>query len=342
MTNCNYFVSRDGLSLESGESLEQFRLAYSIQGNLKAEKTVWVCHALSGNTNPLSWWSGLFSEDGAINPSEYRIICVNMLGSCYGSTSPAELDEPLTFPHITIKDNAKAFEQLRHHMNIEKVDLLIGASLGGQLAVQWAVNQPNLFEQLILVASNAQHSPYGIAFNEAQRMALKADITFGLKTGGQEGLKAARAIAMLSYRSYKDFTKKQSGNKESFNNFKSASYIAYQGEKFCNRFNPHSYATLTKVMDSHNIGRGEDGVVKALKKITSKTLVIGVDSDTLFPIEEQEFLANHIPNAVFGTISSTAGHDAFLIEYEQLNHFVKDFLCNDFKTYQPTVLKTIK
>lgn len=342
MTNCSYYVSREGLSLESGEQLEQFRLAYTISGNLKAEKTIWVCHALSGHSDVLEWWSGLFNEEGAINPNEYRIICVNLIGSCYGSSSPQDLEEPLKFLPVTIRDNVAAFEQLRNHLRIESIDILIGASLGGQTAVQWAANHPQLFKHLILVATNAVHSPFGKAFNEAQRLALKADLTFGLKTGGQEGLKAARAIAMISYRSLEDFGIKQSDNQPKTDGYRASSYLRYQGEKFCKRFNPHAYFYLTKMMDSHDLGRRRESIQSELNKITAKTLVVGVNSDLLFPYSEQQFLADNIKGACLGMIESSVGHDAFLIEYDQLNQLVRDFLFNDFKTYKPTVLKRTK
>ncbi len=336
----NYFLYHNQFNLESGQSLDGFKITYTIAGNPFAKKTIWVCHALSGDANPLEWWAGLFSDSSLFDLSEYKVVCANTLGSCYGSTGPADLDEPLTFPTLSIRDMVRAHQLLAEYLNISAVELLIGPSQGGQQALEWSIQDPDFAKQLILVATNAVHSPYAIAFNESQRMALRADLSFGLKTGGREGLRAARAIAMLSYRSYQDFYLKQKDEERSAQNHRASSYVAYQGEKFADRFNPHAYYYLSKAMDSQDVSRGRGSLEDVLSSVKSKTLVIGVDSDALFPIQEQEFLANHIPNACLGVIRSAYGHDAFLIEYEQLNDLIKDFLYNEFKNNKPTTFKT--
>ncbi len=327
------------LQLESGEQLNQIKVAYQQFGNPAANKTIWVCHALSGNAQVNEWWPGLFAKNGLFNTSEYRIICANVLGSCYGTTGPDDSPDPLDFPLITIRDMVEVHELLLNHLKIDKIDILIGASLGGQQALEWAVSRPELIDKLILIATNAAHSPYGKAYNEAQRIALQSDETFGRKGGGKAGLKTARAIAMLSYRSYDNFKIKQEDIDTRLSDYKAASYLAYQGDKFINRFEPHAYYTLTKSMDSHNIGRGRDGNTKALETIKAKALVVGINSDVLFPIEEQQYLAKYIANAEFGLINSAHGHDAFLIEYDQLNNLINEFLFHGFKSYKPTTLK---
>ncbi|MFT4601494.1 MAG: homoserine O-acetyltransferase [Arenicella sp.] len=338
----NFFLYHDKFELESGQFLDGLKISYTVKGNPFAEKNIWACHALTGDSNVMEWWGGLFGLNQLFSPVDYRIICANVIGSCYGSTGPQELEEPTSFPDLTTRDLVKAHQLLADYLNIQEVEILIGASLGGQQALEWAIDKPLFAKNLVLVATNAVHSPYGIAFNEAQRIALRSDLTFGLKSGGQEGLKAARAIAMLSYRSYKDFKLKQSDVDRKAFGHRAASYVAYQGEKFENRFNPNSYYTLTKVMDSHDVSRGRSSLEDVLRTVRSKTLVIGVDSDLLFPISEQEFLHSHIPKSEFGVIKSDYGHDAFLIEYEQLQKLVKDFLFNDFKRFKPTLLKQKK
>lgn len=335
----HYFHYPHQIQLESGEQLNQINIAFQEFGNPTADKIIWVCHALSGTANVEEWWPGLFTENGLFNSSEYRIICANVLGSCYGTTGPGDSKKPMEFPLITIRDMVDVHNLLLEHLKINKIDILIGASLGGQQALEWAVLNPKLIKNLILIATNAEHSPYGKAFNEAQRIALKSDETFGLNGGGKEGLKAARAIAMLSYRSYADFKIKQEDIDTRISGYKAASYVAYQGNKFSKRFDPYAYYTLSKAMDSHSIGRGRSGNPIALESIRAKTLVIGVNSDTLFPIEEQEYLAKHIPNAELGVIDSVHGHDAFLIEYEQLNNLINEFLYHGFKSFKPTTLK---
>jgi homoserine O-acetyltransferase len=334
-----YFHYPHQLQLESGQHLNQIKVAYQQFGNPSAQETIWVCHALTGNAQLNEWWPGLFAENGLFNTSEYRIICANVLGSCYGTTGPNDLPEPLDFPLVTIRDMVEVHELLLQHLQLTKIDILIGASLGGQQALEWAVSRPQLIKRLIVIASNAEHSPYGKASNETQRLALASDETFVRKGGGRAGLKAARAIAMLSYRSYADFKMKQEDIDTRISGYKAASYVAYQGDKFIQRFDPHAYYTLTKSMDSHCIGRGRGGNVNALQQIKAQTLVIGVNSDVLFPIEEQEYLAQNIPNCEFGIIESVHGHDAFLIEYEQLNKLINEFLFHDFKSYKPTTLK---
>jgi homoserine O-acetyltransferase len=313
--------------LESGEKLEGITITYSDYGPVDAERTIWVCHALSGTSEVLDWWSGLFGDKQLFDPKQDRIICANVLGSCYGTTGAQDFEKPLEFPLVTIKDMVKAHQLLANHLNLSKIDLLIGASLGGQQAVEWAVTNPRFIKGLILIATNAFHSPYARAFNEVQRLALQADQTFGAKSGGQNGLKAARAIAMMSYRSYTDFSLKQSEKESKADDFESASYVRYQGEKFVNRFNAYAYYYLSKAMDSHDVVRGRRGSYESvLKEIKAQTLVIGIDSDTLFPIEEQRFLQQYIPESQFGLIESGHGHDSFLIDYDKLNVLIRDFL----------------
>lgn len=323
--------------LESGEKLSGFQLKYTTLGQLNRERSnvVWVCHALTGNSDFTSWWDGLFKEDGPFDPRHYFIICVNTLGGCYGSTGPLSIN-PLTgkpyfhdFPLITNRDVVAGFDLLREELGIRQVHTLIGGSLGGQQALEWAIQKPDAFDHLIPVACNAYHSPWGIAFNEAQRMAIMADATWkeNDSRAGQEGLKAARAIGMISFRSFEAFGETQEEkNVNKLDDFKAASYQRYQGLKLANRFNAFTYWTLTKAMDNHNVGRGRGGIEKALKTIKAKTLVVGMSSDVLFPLVEQKFLADFIPDAKFEIVLTPYGHDGFLIEFEQLKTAIRKFL----------------
>lgn len=320
------FIYNQLFELESGKKLDGIKIAYSDYGSKNADRTIWICHALSGSSQVLDWWPGLVGDGRFFDPKKDRIICANVLGSCYGSTGPKELEIPTDFPELTVKDFVKAHQLLADELNLKKIDILIGASLGGQQALEWAIDDSRILK-LILIATNAVHSPYGIACNEAQRLALKSDQSFGKKNGGKEGLKAARAVAMLSYRSYLDFELKQSESEVKTDDYRAASYVRYQGEKFVDRFDSYSYYLLSKAMDSHDIRRGRGlTFVEVLKKITSKTLVIGIDSDSLFPISEQKLLSENISGAEFGLIESPHGHDSFLIDYEQLNSLINDFL----------------
>lgn len=194
--------------------------------------------------------------------------------------------------------------------------------------------QPEVFDRIIPIATNAAHSPWGIAFNEAQRMAIEADATWKEEDAraGTEGMKAARAMGMISFRTYDTFqnTQQEKAN-ERTDEFRAASYQRYQGQKLSNRFNAFTYWILTKAMDSHNVGRGRTSQEAALRKIKAKTLVIGIDSDLLFPVREQKFLGNHIPQATFDTLSSPHGHDGFLVEFDQFKRSVRNFLKTELK-----------
>ncbi len=340
--NTQIFKHKQPFKLESGKKLRELQIGFHTYGKLNKERdnVVWVCHALTANSDVLDWWKGLFGDNDYFNPSEHFIVCANILGSHYGSTSPLS-ENPITgqpyylsFPQITVRDIIKAHQLLAEHLEIDDIKILIGGSLGGQQALEWAITEPNRIKNLILIATNARHSPWGIAFNESQRLAITTDRSFyANKTdGGSKGLKAARSIALLSYRGYKTYMVTQQEDKDSIvDNFKASSYQNYQGEKLVNRFNAYSYWYLTKVMDSHNVGRGRHGVEKALSVIKANTLVIGIKSDVLFPIEEQQYLFRHIPKAALAELDSFYGHDGFLIDTEALTSVITSFFKTDVK-----------
>jgi homoserine O-acetyltransferase len=316
--------------VESGAVLPQIDIQYTTYGRLNEAKdnVIWVAHALTGNAAVHEWWQDLFGPGRLLDPDRYFIVCANMLGSCYGTTGPNSVN-PATgteygsdFPLITIRDMVQVHERLRDHLGIERVQLGIGGSMGGQQLIEWAVQRTGLFEKLVLLATNAEHSPWGIAFNEAQRMALQKD---------GSGLEAARAIAMLSYRNYAIFNRKQQEQEEKLDGFRASSYQQYQGEKLRQRFDPHSYRILTKAMDSHQVGRGRGGRAQALKRIQSDTLIIGIASDILFPVREQEALAREIPSAQLRIIESDYGHDGFLVETNLVQAAVRSFLAGTSK-----------
>jgi homoserine O-acetyltransferase/O-succinyltransferase len=331
------YLHNEPVSLESGEVLHGIEIAYHTYGDFISNdtKVVWVCHALTANSDVMDWWKGLFGEDALFNPKEYFIVCANVLGGCYGTTGPLS-ENALTsesyyhdFPLLTIRDISNAHELLRKHLGIDKIHIGIGGSLGGQQILEWSIVHPDLIENLILIATNAQHSPWGIAFNEAQRLAIEADQTWAESndTAGLKGLKAARATALLSYRNNSAYNSTQlHDNNEALDNFKASAYQQYQGDKLVNRFNAFTYWTLSKAMDSHNIGRGRDEVSRVLEELRSKTLVIGIESDILFPPDEQLYLATHIPDSELQIIDSTYGHDGFLVETVKLSKVISTFL----------------
>lgn len=321
--------------LENGGVLENLTVSYHTYGKLNASKNnvVWICHALTANSDAQDWWSGIVGTGKLYDPKDQFIVCANTIGSHYGTTGPltAQLNQrPLLdkFPGVTIRDMVNAHVLLRKHLGIHSINTLIGASIGGQQAVEWAITEPELIEQLILIATNARHSAYGIAFNESQRLAIYADPTYGNDNpkGGLKGLITARSIALLSYRSYSGYAANQTeSDNERTDDFLASSYQRYQGEKLVKRFNAYSYVLLSKAMDAHNVGRGRTSVEQALTQIRAKTLVIGIGSDVLFPVSEQQFLAEHIQHAQYEQITSDFGHDGFLLEYEQLTRCIRAF-----------------
>jgi len=349
MSKVHIYRHQQNFQLESGFVFDELNLAYHTYGalNSKKDNVIWVCHALTANSDVFDWWKGIFGENDLFNPKDHFIVCANILGSHYGTTGPLNYpskEQPLLqdFPAFTTRDLARIHEHLRLELGIEKIQLLIGASLGGQQALEWSIEQPDIIEKLVLIATNARHSAYGIAFNETQRQAIYTDPTYGNGSvdGGANGLKTARAIAMLSYRSYEGYLKTQTSvNNHLTEDFPAASYQRYQGQKLADRFNAYSYVLLSKAMDAHNVGRKRASIEIALQFIKAKTLVIGIDSDLLFPVSEQAFLAEWIPNAHLARIDSAFGHDGFLVEHKQLSDLLSDFLFNDLKKHRPTVFK---
>ena len=270
-------------------------------------------------------------------PASYFIVCVNMPGSCYGSIGPLDTNPQTNtpyyhdFPFFTTRDMVTAYQPLKDFLGVTKIHIGIGGSMGGQQLLEWAIEEPDLFEFIFPIAANAKHSAWGIAFNASQRLAIETDSTWKEKNdaAGLEGMKTARSIALISYRNYDTY---EQGQAETTNDktidFKSESYQRYQGEKLAKRFNAFSYYFLSRAMDAHNLGRKRTSIVNALQQIKAKTLVIGIESDILFPLAEQQWLAKHIPGAEYQSIHSTYGHDGFLLEFEQIQACIKALLLN--------------
>jgi homoserine O-acetyltransferase/O-succinyltransferase len=326
--------------LESGETLPGYHLAYTTHGKLNASKdnVVWIFHALTANSNPLEWWPGLVGEGKFFDPARYFIICVNKPGSPYGSISPLsanpQTNQPYyhDFPVFTIRDMIRTYGHLKDHLGIQKILIGLGGSTGGMQVLEWAIEEPELFQHIVPIATNAALSPWGIAFNASQRMAIEADNTWveQRQDAGQKGLAAARSIALLSYRHYNGYDITQPRDKSFVSNkevvYAADSYQRYQGLKLVSRFNAICYYRLSQSMDSHDVGRNRGGVERALQQLKARTLVIGIKSDVLYPITEQEYLQQHIPGAQLLSIASDFGHDGFLLEYEKIESALKKFI----------------
>ena len=322
----DFFHYPHPIALESGGTLPELTIAYTTYGLLNAEKSnvVWVCHALTANADAADWWKGVVGPQHVIDPEKYFIVCANIVGSCYGTSGPLSINSTTgqpyyhSFPIVTIRDMVKAHILLRQHLGIEKIALLMGGSMGGYQALEWSVMESNLIEKLFLLATSPTESAWGIATHTAQRLAIEADATWQNPSpqAGSKGLKAARAIGMLTYRNYGIMVQQQTDtDTEKLDHYKASAYIQYQGDKLVQRFNAYSYWLLTKSMDSHHLGRGRGGKLEPiLQNIQQPTLIVGISSDILCPLTEQEFLAQHIPNAQLIEIHSDYGHDGFIVE----------------------------
>ena len=321
---------------EAGGRLESVEIVYHTSP-MRHDKVLWVCHALTANSDVEDWWPQLAGPGKLFDTDKYYVVCVNMLGSPYGSSGPRTAD-PRTgqpyyfgFPAITFRDMVKASILVRKHLGIRQIDLIIGSSVGGFQALEWAVMEPEVIRHAVLMATEPRVSPWFSAQVEAQRMAIEADPTFRACTdlqGGAAGLKCARAQGLISYRSYNGYARTQAeSDPDTLFAGRAASYERYQGEKLVRRdFDAYSYWYLCNAVDSHNVGRGRGGVPVALQRIQARTTVIGITSDGLFPVPEVKAMAALIPGAQYMEIDSDFGHDGFLLENGQLTAILQPII----------------
>ena len=360
------FSEKKPLKMEFGNKFTKVRVAYQTFGKLNSTKdnVIMVNHALTGNAHIAGlispkeidncenekylyrynkmyegkegWWSPLIGPGRAIDSDKYFVISSNILGSCYGTSGPVSID-PLTnnemrldFPKVTVRDMVNVQKELMDHLKVSKIRLAVGGSLGGMQVLEWALMFGEMIERIMPIATSAGHSPWAIGFNEASRNAIKNDPAWNNGNYNDQpmsGISLARKIAMLTYRSYPSFQIKfeRFKNKKS-NKFEVESYLDYQGYKLWKRFDANAYLYLSEAMDMHDIGKDRGGIETALRNIKCRVNCIGISSDILYPLEEQKEMANSIPNATYSEISSIHGHDAFLIEFEQLDKIIREFL----------------
>ncbi len=326
MSSVQYYQHPQAFVLESGIVLTDLQIAYHTYGTLNATKdnVIWICHALTADSDVQTWWPGMVGEGLTFNTTTHFVVCANFLGSCYGTAAngifPAG-EKPVL---VTIRDMVQAHILLRQHIGIEKIALLTGGSMGGYQALEWALAEPAVIQKLFLTVTAAAETAWGIAIHTAQRLAIEADSTWLQNGGGAAGLKAARAMGMIAYRSYEQYVATQTDSNEKQDDFKASSYILHQGDKLVKRFNATNYWLLTKSMDSHNISRGRGGSIeKTVAQIHQPALIVGISSDLLCPVPEQQKLAAYLPHNELHIIDSFYGHDGFLTESEAIGHIVK-------------------
>jgi homoserine O-acetyltransferase/O-succinyltransferase len=360
------FSDNDPLDLDCGETLPKVNVAYQTFGELNSDKdnVIMVNHALTGNAHisgiissseiekclhekyltsyncmyegKEGWWSPLIGPGKALDTNKYFVISSNVLGSCYGTSGPISLnlksnsEYKLEFPKVTVRDMVKVQKKLFDKLGITKIELAIGGSLGGMQVFEWAIMYGNMIKSIMPIAASIGHSPWAMGLNEASRNAIKNDPIWNngnYKEQPEQGLSLARKIAMLTYRSYESFNKKFGREKRNNNGlFEVENYLNYQGNKISKRFDANSYIYLSEAMDNHDVGLNRNGIKEALKNINCKTECVGITSDVLYPAEEQKEIVSLIQGATYSEIDSIHGHDAFLIEFEQLNKIIRKFL----------------
>lgn len=323
--------------LDSGESLPSVTVSYRTWGRLDEDgaNAVLVCHALTGSPDVAAWWGPLLGEGRALDPSRDFVVCSNVLGSCYGTTGPASRRPGSAarwgadFPEITVRDMVRVQAALLDALGVRRLRLVLGGSLGGMQVLEWALLFPERVEAIAPMAVSARHSAWCIGVSAAQRQAIAADPRWN---GGRydeadppaAGLAAARAIAMLSYRS-RESLEARFGRAQNDGAYSVEGWLRHHGRALVERFDASAYVTLTLAMDTHDVGRGRGGWREALASVRAPALVVAIDSDVLYPPVEQQELAEALPFARLATLRSPHGHDAFLIEAQAVNALVADF-----------------
>ena len=355
-------VPLPALKLESGREFNGAKIAYESWGKLNedASNAVLVLHALTGDSHAVGgaskahptegWWSDIIGPGKAIDTDRFYVVAPNMFGGCQGSTGPASLDKSgreyaNRFPYITIRDQVTAQHAFAHEIGIKHWHSIIGGSMGAMQVLEWAITYPDEVERIAVIAAPAISSADQIALNSVQVEAIKTDPAFNKGHyyeakpgfGPNRGLALARRMALLNYRSPGELNERfertwQSGVSPlgGGGRFAVESYLDFHGNKFTRRFDANSYIVLVESMNSHDVGRDRGGVAAALGSIRAKSLVAGIDSDRLFPIQDQALIAEHIGGELIGgqlrVIESPYGHDGFLIEHEKVGPLIRELL----------------
>lgn len=332
---------------ESGYAIPEPLVAYQTWGELNdARNNVFlVCHALTGNTAVDEWFGGLFGPGKTLDPEQQFIICINSLGSCYGTSGPTSQNPKtgrpyrIDFPEITIRDMVRLQQKLLDKLRITGIELVIGGSMGGMQALEWCIMDDRP-QSAVFVGMGKAHSPWAIGISHTQRQAIYNDPNwkdgyYSADHPPKKGLALARMIAMVSYRSDADYENKFGRlPQEDGDQFQVESYLNYQGQKLVERFDAVSYVRLSQAMDSHDVARNRPSYQQVLGQLDIPTLVIGIDTDLLYPVQEQQELAELLPDARYREIRSAHGHDAFLMEFEQMNDLITSFIT---ETLKPTL-----
>lgn len=346
------FTNADPLVLESGARLAPVTVVYETYGELNNEGTnaVLVCHALTADAHAAGyhshddkapgWWDGLIGPGRALDTERYFVICPNILGSCYGTTGPRSLcpetGKPyqMSFPPFTVRDIVNVQKKILDLIGVKQLATVTGSSLGGMQALEWAIMYPNFCASVIPISTSAKQSAWCIALNSIARAAITNDPAWdnGHYSRQPKGMGVARMVGMISYRSPMEFEQRFGRDFRGSNLLDTAGkyevehYLLHQAEKLVERFDANTYLYLSRAMDLHDITRNRGALDQVLRTFAGPVLCIGVSSDIRYPVREQKELARLIPNARYAEIESVHGHDAFLIEFDQMNRIIKSFL----------------
>jgi homoserine O-acetyltransferase len=330
-------ASIERLTLESGYTCREVPVAYRTWGTLDADghNVIVVCHALTGSPDADEWWGGLIGPGKALDTNQYFVVCPNVIGSPYGTLSPLTRN-PATgqlfgtdFPVTTVRDTVNLHRGLLAQLGVRGIAFAIGGSLGGMQVLEWAFHG-DFVRGLVPIAVGGRHSAWCIGWSAAQRHAIYSDPKWrdGRYPAGDppaSGLAVARMTAMVSYRSFLSFQHRFGRDRSDTargRSFAVESYLRHQGQKLVDRFDANCYVELTRVMDTHDIGRDRGAYLEVLATIRQPTLIVGITSDILYPLHEQQELETHMPDATLAVLDAPQGHDAFLIEQEELGRMV--------------------
>jgi homoserine O-acetyltransferase len=350
------WITGGALRLEAGGALPGFSLAYETWGTLNSDgsNAVLVEHALTGDSHisgPIEpghptagWWSGLIGPGQAVDTDELFVVVPNVLGGCQGSTGPSSLDPDgkrwgSRFPYLTPRDQVAVETALADELGVARWAAVLGGSMGGMRALEWAVMYPGRVESLLVLASTAMASAEQVAWASPQLHAITSDQGWrggdyydaAPGEGPHRGLGVARRIAHVTYRSAQELTERFGRRDQDGEDalrggrFAIESYLDHHAGKLVRRFDAGSYVTLTRSMNAHDVGRGRGGVAEALKRVTARSVIAGVDSDRLYPLSQSRSLAEGLGGEA-AVISSPYGHDSFLIETGQIAALVKSLL----------------
>lgn len=342
------------LLMEVGARLGPIEVAYETYGTLNAagDNAILICHALTGSAHAAGfnhleeaapgWWDPLVGPGRALDTDRYFVVCTNVLGGCYGTTGPTSIDPAtgrpfrMRFPQMSIRDMVRVQKAALDQLGVNRLVTIIGGSMGGMQVLEWAVMYPEMVRSIMPIATAGRHSAWCVALHEAQRQAILLDPDFArgdYEKQPARGIGIARTVAMISYRSDAEYAARFKRDRvrpdshfDPQNPFQVESYLRYQGKKLVERFDACTYLYITWAMDQHDLSRDRAPFEEVLRSVEIPALCAGITSDILYPVHEQKELASHLPRARYFEIDSIHGHDAFLIEWDQVTRATRDFL----------------